>query len=152
MNHRTKKKISQILLYLVMTLFGIVMVIPFYFMMITSFKKEEDILAIPISLGFSHLPTLLPYRELMKGMPYLHFMWNSVLVSGSVTFGTMFFCSLAGYAFAKHPFPGRNKIFMAMLATMMIPGSVMLVPGFLLMRDFGWLNTYYSLIIPGLVG
>ncbi len=152
MNHRTKKKISQTLLYLVMTLFGIIMVIPFYFMMITSFKKEEDILAIPISLGFSHLPTLLPYRELMKGMPYLHFMWNSVLVSGSVTFGTMFFCSLAGYAFAKHPFPGRNKIFMAMLATMMIPGSVMLVPGFLLMRDFGWLNTYYSLIIPGLVG
>ena len=79
-------------------------------------------------------------------------MWNSVIVSGSVTLGTMFFCSLAGYAFAKHIFPAKEKIFIAMLATMMIPGSVMLVPGFLLMRDFGWLNTYLPLIIPSLAG
>lgn len=152
MNHRTKKKIFGALIYAAMVLFGLVMVIPFYFMIITSFKKGEDVLAIPISLWFRNPPTLLPYRELIKGMPYLHFMWNSFIVSGSVTLGTMFFCSLAGYAFAKHPFPAKNKIFMAMLATMMIPGSVMLVPGFLLMRDFGWLNTYKPLIIPGLVG
>ena len=151
-NYRTQKKIYRILLYFGMILFGIIMIIPFYFMMITSFKKIEDVVAIPISLWFQNPPTLLPYRELIKGMPYLKFMWNSVIVSGSVTLGNMFFCSLAGYAFAKHPFPGKNKIFMATLSTMMIPGSVLLIPGFLLMRDFGWLNTYYSLIVPGLVG
>lgn len=135
-----------------MALFGIVMVIPFYFMVITSFKKGEDVIAIPISLWFKHFPTLIPYRELMVGMPYLRFMWNSVVVSGSVTLGTIFFCSLAGYTFAKHQFPGKDKIFLAMLATMMIPGSVLLVPGFILMRDFHWLNTYLPLIVPSLAG
>ena len=152
LNYRTREKIYRVLLYVVMACFGIIMIIPFYFMMITSFKKGEDVIAIPISLWFQHLPTLLPYRELMVGMPYLHFMWNSVIVSVSITVGTIFFCSLAGYAFAKHFFPGREKIFIAMLATMMIPGSVMLVPGFLLMRDLGWLNTYLPLIVPSVAG
>ena len=64
----------------------------------------------------------------------------------------MFFGPLAGYAFAKHRFPGRDKIFFALLATMMIPGTVLLVPGFLLFRDFGWLDTWAPLIIPGLAG
>lgn len=151
-SYKLKKIIYRILLYLGMTAFGVVMIIPFYFMIITSLKRNEDVIAIPISLWFRHAPTLLPYRELLQGMPYLHFMWNSVIVSCFITFGTMFFCSLAGYAFAKHRFPAKEKLFMTMLATMMIPGSVLLVPGFLLMRDFGWLNTYLPLIIPALAG
>ena len=151
-SYRFKKKLNRFLLYLFMSSMGLVMVIPFYFMMITSLKKIEDVIAIPISMWFKHTPTVLPYRELLKGMPYLHFMWNSIIVSLSITAGTIFFCSLAGYAFSKHRFPGREKIFMAMLATMMIPGSVLLVPGFLLMRSFGWLNTYLPLIIPSLAG
>ncbi|MFB3897092.1 MAG: carbohydrate ABC transporter permease [bacterium] len=151
-SYKAKKRIYRFLLYLGMSVFGIVMVLPFYFMIITSFKKIEDVIAIPISLWFKKVPTIMPYKELLVGMPYLNFMWNSVIVSCSITFGTMFFCSIAGYAFAKHRFPGKEKIFISMLATMMIPGSVLLVPGFLLMRDFGWLNTYLPLIIPALSG
>lgn len=152
LSYRFKKKMYRILLYLGLIAFGVVMILPFYFMIITSLKRNEDVIAIPISLWFRHLPTTLPYEELLKGMPYLHFMLNSAIVSCCITFGTMFFCSLAGYAFAKHRFPAKDKLFMTMLATMMIPGSVLLVPGFLLMRDFGWLNTYLPLIIPALAG
>jgi multiple sugar transport system permease protein len=151
-SYRSKKQIYRILLYIIMVSFGLCMVMPFYFMIITSFKKTEDVIGIPINLWFKNPPTLLPYRELVHGMPYLMFMWNSVIVSFWITLGTIFFCTLAGYAFSKHWFPAKEKIFMTMLATMMIPGSVMLVPGFLLMRDFGWLNTYLPLIVPSVAG
>jgi len=130
---------------------GAIMVMPFYFMIVTSLKNMSEVTSVPISLAVKH-PTLLPYVDLLRGLPYLRFMLNSLIVSGATTLGTMFFCSLAGYAFAKHDFPGKRQIFMAMLATMMIPGSVLLVPGFLLMRDFGWLNTYLPLIVPAMAG
>jgi multiple sugar transport system permease protein len=78
--------------------------------------------------------------------------WNSVIVSSLLTGGSMLLCTLAGYAFAKHRFPGRDLLFMALLATMMIPGAVLLVPSFLLFRDFGWLDTWAPLIVPGLAG
>ena len=78
--------------------------------------------------------------------------WNSFKVAFILTIGSMLLCTLAGYAFAKHNFPGKNALFLILLATMMIPGSVLLVPDFLLMRDFGWLNSFKPLIIPGLAG
>ena len=141
----------RILLYILMTGAGLLMITPFYFMIITSLKKKAEVTSLSISL-FVKEPTLQAYHDLLQGMPYLQFMWNSLVVAVATTVGTMFFCTLAGYAFSKHRFPGREKIFTALLATMMVPGSVLLVPGFLLMRDLGWLNTYLPLIVPSLAG
>ncbi len=69
----------------------------------------------------------------------------------SVTVLTLFFDSLAGFAFAKYKFPGQNFLFSFLLATMMVPGAVMIIPWFVEMKFFGWLNSYKALIIPGAV-
>lgn len=148
---RMKKKSSRFWLYAFVTLFGLIMIMPFYYMVITSFKTLEDVTSVPISLTLKN-PTVKPYKDLLDALSYGRFMLNSFIVAITTTVGTLFFCSLAGYAFAKHHFRFKNFFFMFLLSTMLIPGSVLLVPGFLLMRDFGFLNTFLPLILPGLTG
>lgn len=150
--YQLRRYLSKLTIYLILCLGGLTVFIPFYYMVITSVKKIADVTKVPISLALDHWPTFEPYNRLLSEMPYLHFMKNSLWISLCTTLGTLFFSTLAGYAFAKHHFPYRDKIFMLLLATMMIPGSVLLVPGFLLMRDLGFINTYWSLILPGISG
>ncbi len=147
---RFKNKMPRVFLYFFVTAFGLIMVLPFYYMIITSFKTLEEVTKVPISLSLKE-PTLKPYKDLLDGLAYGKFMLNSFLAV-TTTLGTLFFCTLSGYAFAKHRFPFKNFFFMFLLSTMLIPGSVLLVPGFLLMRDFGWLNTFLPLIVPGMTG
>jgi multiple sugar transport system permease protein len=146
-----KRKFSRPMLYVFVTFLGVVMVLPFYYMVVTSFKTLEDVSSVPISLTITQ-PTLYPYKSLLQGLAYGKFMLNSLIIAVTTTVGTLFFCSLSGYAFAKHNFPYKNALFLFLLSTMLIPGTVLLVPGFLLMRDFGWLNTFLPLIVPGLTG
>jgi len=134
-----------------LSLFALVMVTPFYYMVITSLKSNDEASVPVIDLLVRH-PTTLPYRDLLKGSLFLSSAINSLLIALATTIGSMILCPLAGYAFAKHRFPGRDFIFVSLLATMMIPGTVLLVPGFLLFRDFGWLDTWLPLIVPGLAG
>ena len=146
-----KRKLGRVGLYALVILGGVIMFLPFYYMVITSFKTLEDITAVPISLALTE-PTVKPYTDLLEGLRYGRFMWNSLIIAVITTTGTIFFCTLAGYALAKHRFPYKNALFMFLLSTLLIPGTVLLVPGFLLMRDFGWLDTYLPLIIPGMTG
>ncbi|MFW7379650.1 MAG: carbohydrate ABC transporter permease [Oligoflexus sp.] len=136
-------------IYLTLAIAAIILNIPFYYMIITAFKSNAELAQLEISFGLQN-PTLDPMRNLLAGSSYLKSAWNSVIVAGLSTIGNILFCTMAGYAFAKQNFPGRDRIFFLLLSTMMIPGSVLLVPGFLLVRDLGWINTYLPLIIPGL--
>ncbi len=142
---------ESVLVTVVLAVCALIMVLPFYYMVITSFKPRSEVTASVISL-FVHQPTLKPYTDLLDASLFVRACWNSLVIAGLLTLGNMFLSPLAGYAFAKHHFPGRDKLFLGLLATMMIPGTVLLVPSFLLMRDFGWLNTWNALIVPGLVG
>lgn len=142
---------ERFLVYALLALSAIVMVLPFYYMVITSFKPLEEVSSPHVSLIVKR-PTILPYTDLIDGSLFLRACWNSLIVAGLLTIGNMVLCPLAGYAFAKHRFPGRDPLFVALLATMMIPGTVLLVPGFLLFRDFGWLDTWAPLVVPGLAG
>jgi multiple sugar transport system permease protein len=137
--------------YALLTLGALLMALPFYYMTVTSVKPMTEISQPDVSLIVHH-PTLEPYSELIDAGLIVRATFNSVVTSGLLTLGSLFFCCLAGYAFAKHRFPGREPLFLTLLATMMIPGTVLLVPGFLLFRDFGWLDTWTPLIVPGLAG
>ncbi|MGV3614748.1 MAG: carbohydrate ABC transporter permease [Fimbriimonas sp.] len=137
--------------YLLLIAGALVMALPFYYMVLTSIKPTTEIAKPMVRLTVDQ-PTLQPYSDLMDGGLVLRATWNSFVIATLSTLGNMFLCTLAGYAFAKHRFPGRNAIFLVLLATMMIPGSVLLVPSFLLLRDFGWLDTWAPLIVPGLAG
>ena len=92
------------------------------------------------------------YRNLWKTVPYGRYFINSVFIATASTLLTLFFCSLGGYAFAKYQFRGQKVLFGILLASMMVPFQVLLVPLFGLMYDIGWLNSYKAIIIPFSVG
>ena len=92
------------------------------------------------------------YRNLWKTVPYNRYFINSVFIATASTLLTLFFCSLGGYAFAKYRFRGQKILFGILLASMMVPFQVLLVPLFGLMYDIGWLNSYKAIIIPFSVG
>lgn len=137
--------------YAVLTAGAVVLALPFYYMAITSFKSDKDIAQPTVQLGITH-PTVQPYIDLIQGGLVTGATLNSLIIAAASTLGNLFLCTLAGYAFAKHRFPGRDLLFLLLLATMMVPGAVLLVPSFLLFRDLGWLDTWTPLIVPGLAG
>lgn len=114
-----------------------------------SLKTEAEISA-PILLP-AH-PQFSNYLEVFDRMPFARMLVNTVLYAGAITVGQVFFCSLAGYAFARLPFTGRDTVFVVYLATLMVPVTVTVIPQFILMRVFGWTDTVWAMIIPGVFG
>src|ERR687886_193652 len=115
---------------------ALISVFPFWWMIVASTRRSETILTLP--------PPLLPgsdlmtnYNEMFAQINFWRAMFNSVFVGGVGAGVVLFFCSLGGYAFSKFQFPGRNKLFAIMLATMMIPGILGIIPSFMLMK---WLR------------
>ncbi len=140
-------RIGRAFLYLLLAVAAFVFLFPFYQMGIGSFKDESEI--------FTTRPTFLPktlflgnYNVLFGYVPFLRNVLNSAIVATASTVLVLFFCSLAGYAFAKHRFPGRSFLFVVLLITLMLPQQISLVPMFILVRVFHWINTYYPLIVP----
>lgn len=138
-------------IYVFLFLGAISMAIPYVWMFVTSIKPIEEIQSYPPSFIVKH-PTALPYQDLFRLIPMWRYIFNSIYVAGAVTIANIFFCSLAGYAFAKHKFWARDKIFFVLLGSLMIPWQVNLISGFVLMRKLGWLNSYNALIVPVMAG
>lgn len=137
--------------YSLLTLGALVLAFPFYYMLVTSLKTGKEVNQ-PVPTLYAQKPSLESFSELLHSELVYRSAINSFIIAALQTAGALFFCTLAGYAFAKHKFPGKDLLFLVLLATMMIPGAVLLVPGFLLFRDLGWLDTWAPLIIPGLGG
>ncbi|MEZ4617639.1 MAG: carbohydrate ABC transporter permease [Caldilineaceae bacterium] len=122
---------------------------PFLLATTTSFKPLPEIAADPVQL----LPdqwTLEGYRS-MDDLNVTRWMVNSAIVAVTVTLGNVLFASMAGYALARIPFPGRTPLFLAIIGTMMIPGIVLLIPRFIVFKQLGLIDTYAGLILPMLV-
>ena len=122
-------------------------VFPLLWMLGTSLK--------PVSEGIGGLGSMIPraptginYARVAGLLPLARNTLNSLIVATAGTAITVFLCSLAGFAFAKYSFPGRDALFLFLLATMMVPPEVGIVPTFLIMRRLGWINTYWALIVP----
>jgi len=130
---------------------ALLMAIPYIWMFVTSIKPVGEVQSYPPSFIVKN-PTISPYQDLFRIIPILRYIANSIYVSASVTIANVFFCSLAGYAFAKHRFWGRDKMFFVLLGSLMIPWQVNMISGFILVRKLGWLNSYNSLIIPAMAG
>lgn len=129
----------------------IVAIVPFIWMLSTSFKSTAAIFSFPPKWIPSPF-TLMHYKELFERVKFLVHFKNSLIVAVSVTILNLFLNSLAGYAFAKYKFLGRDKMFTLLLATMMVPGQVAMMPVFLILKSLGLLNTFSGLIIPGASG
>jgi multiple sugar transport system permease protein len=135
----------------VLVLGGIGMVAPFLWMFSTSFRSALQAYNLPPQ--WFALPNLTNYHAAVSGpVPLLHNMANSAIVAIAVTVGQLITCPMAGYAFARMRFPGSSALFALLLASLMVPLQVTIIPLFLLMRDWGLINNLLSLILPGLTG
>lgn len=146
---KTRIKFKNFIPYTILILGALSMAIPYVWMVVTSIKPIDEIQSYPPSFYVRH-PTFTPYKELFYLLPMSRYLLNSLFVASLVTVCNVFFCSLAGYAFAKHNFYGRNKIFLFLLSAIMIPYQVNLIPGFIIVKNLKWLNTFYALIIPNM--
>jgi len=136
-------------LYLLLIVTAVVVVYPFLAMVLTSFKPQREVVTFPPHL----LPstwTLDNYRLIWTRIPFGLLLRNSVIYSTTITVVSLFFDSMCAYALARLTFRGRELIFLAVLATMMVPGQVTLIPLFLNLYSIGWINTFPGLIVPRL--
>lgn len=136
-------------LYFLLVLIAATMVLPLVWMVSTSLKPPQAVFTltpqwVPNPLDWSN------YVKIWQIVPFLRFFLNSVFVAVAVTAGHVFASACAAYAFARLKFPGRDVMFFAYIATMMIPGAVTMIPVFILMKALGWIDTYRALIVPGL--
>ena len=149
-NKRYREALDRLSTYIFLLLGGITMILPFLWMLSTSLKSYSSVFIFNLA-DVKWIPNPIywkNYIDVWKVVPFAKFYMNSLFVCLCVTFGQVATSSMAAYAFARLKFPARDKIFFAYLATMMIPGSVTMIPVFALMRTFGWIDTYKALIIP----
>jgi len=139
--------IRRIIIHLLLFVGIVITLAPFIWMISTSFKSAESVFTYPPQWIPKH-PTLEQYQKLFREVNFLQFFKNSVIVAIGITLFSLFLNSLGGYAFAKYRFPGREKIFALLLATMMVPGQITMIPVFLMLKSVGLINSYWGLIIP----
>lgn len=151
MSYKLKKNLGMAGKYAVLIAISIVMLFPFYWMVITSFKSSTQIFVFPPEL-FPKNISLKNYVELFDHMKFLRYMWNSLFVSSANCVGIVAFSGLAAYAFAKVRFPGRDLIFLVFLAGLMVPVEVITVPLYFMLGKFKWVNHLISLIVPAVFG
>ncbi|WP_078060097.1 MULTISPECIES: carbohydrate ABC transporter permease [Gracilibacillus] len=145
-----EKKLSQIVMYTFMFVCSILSIFPFYWMFVVGSNTTSAINHFP--------PAIIPGSNFFDNtlavfdkIPFLQVLWNSVFISVVVTVSVLFFCSLAGFAFSKLNFKGRDGFFIFVIATMMIPPQLSLIPNFMIMTNLGWVDDLKAVIVPAAV-
>jgi multiple sugar transport system permease protein len=144
-----RKPFITITIYVLLGLGAFVMIVPFFWMAMTAFKTYAETLAVPIKW----LPSSLyfgNFTEVLQRLNFGRYYLNTTFVAITVTVFQALFCSMAGYGFGRLQFPGRDVIFVGILAVLMIPSQMTLIPSYALMSGLGWIDTYKALIIPNL--
>jgi multiple sugar transport system permease protein len=124
---------------------------PFVWMLFASIKSQQELLQAPPT-WWPESPTIANYERLFDRLNFPRYFWNSTFIAGMITLANIVFCSLVGYALAKLRFFGRDKIFLLVLATLLVPGAVTLVPLFVLMAKLGLVDTPWAVILPVAAG
>ncbi|MBD2315082.1 carbohydrate ABC transporter permease [Desertifilum sp. FACHB-1129] len=141
----------QPLFYSILIAYAIITLFPFAWALSASFKPLAEIVEGGMHLIPQHF-TWENYQHIFTASPLFgRWLFNSVLVAVFITSFNLLFNSMAGYALARIHFPGNNLIFALILAVLMVPGQITLIPTFLILKSLGWLNTYQGLIVPSVV-
>ncbi|QAS53605.1 carbohydrate ABC transporter permease [Halobacillus litoralis] len=143
-----KNKWEQALVIFIMVAGGVLVSIPFLWMISSSFKPESEVLSIPPTI-IPDNPTIENYINLFTNMNFAVYLKNTLIIV-LFSFLGLLFNAMAGYGFAKYEFKGREKVFYIVLATMMIPGQVTMIPVYLLLNAMGLTNTMTGIVLPGL--
>ncbi len=142
-----KRLLVRVLFYTIVIGYAVITVGPFLWSLFTAFKMTPDINTLWVPLDRL---TLANFENIVLSdeYPLARWFWNSLIVAAIVTAGNVIFNSMAGYALARINFPGRRVLFLIVLAVMMVPGQVILVPMYMLLSELDWINTYAGLTVP----
>ncbi|MBG9545468.1 ABC transporter permease [Cytobacillus firmus] len=150
MNSR-KKSFSKRLLYVILVLYAVTTLVPFLWALSSSFKTLEEI----ISGTMNFIPknfTLANYQQIFVEQDlFPRWLLNSLIIAVIGTLLNIIFNSMAGYALARLAFPGKKALFIIILAVLMIPAQVTMIPNYLILKELGWLNSYQGMIVPAMV-
>jgi multiple sugar transport system permease protein len=143
-----KGKVERFFVTALLIIGGILVSLPFIWMISSSFKPESEVLVIPPSF-IPENPTFENYINLFQSMNFGIYFRNTLIIV-MLSFVGLFLNAMAGYGFAKYDFKGKQKLFYLVLATMMIPGQVTMIPVYLLLNEMGLTNTMTGIVLPGL--
>lgn len=139
---------GRILAWLLLFGGGLMMVTPLAFMFATSLKDSSEIYDLAF---FPAHPTLANYVTVLSDGRFLRWFANSFGIAAAVTLSNVFFDSLVGYTLAKFQFRGRYLVFIAILSTLMIPTEMLVIPWYVMAKNFGWLDSYWGIMFPGMM-
>ncbi|UUZ95447.1 carbohydrate ABC transporter permease [Paenibacillus sp. P25] len=149
MSYRVRERNTKLIVHVILILGAVLMVTPFLWMVSTSLKSFAESMKVPPSF----LPTVIHldnFQSVIDKMDFARYYFNTIWVTVCRTAGQLVLCSLAAYAFARLKFPGKNILFIGILSVLMVPSQVVLIPNFVIMKQLGWLDTFYALIVPGI--
>ena len=143
-----RRRLPGVLVHVLLLIGGLLVLIPFFWMLSTSLKHEYNAFQIP--------PQWIPWEfrwqnyqaALFEYFNFVRSLTNTLIVTFATLAGRLLFCSLVAFGFARIPFTGRGPLFILVLSTLMVPQQVTIIPRFILFRDLEWLNTYLPLVIP----
>jgi ABC-type glycerol-3-phosphate transport system permease component len=148
---RARKNLADALTYALLVVTGILILLPLFWMVSTSLKDPKDLWLVP--------PVWIPkplrwenYREALTTLPFARFALNTTVITVVSVIGQLLSSPLVAYSFARLRFRGKSVLFMLILATMMLPGQVTMIPVFILFKTFGWLDTFIPLTLPNFFG
>jgi len=150
----TKLKVLKLINFLTLLILGMIIILPFVFMIVASFKPAREIFAHGLNLNLNlEMMTFNNYLALFTNRGGIYWRWfaNSVLITIISTALILLFTSMVGYGLAQYKFKGRTFVFLLVLATMMVPGQILLLPLFRLITALGLMDSYLGVILPGLV-
>lgn len=149
---RRKQLTIKWILTIVLLVLGLACIYPFSFMLSSSFKPSGDVLSTPLQLIPKNF-TLMNFDTLFNNEFYDFFKWygNTVVMTGLTLLLKLFVITITAYGFAKIKFPGRDGIFLVLLAALMIPSDIMIMPRYIIFKELHILNTMWSLILPAAV-
>jgi multiple sugar transport system permease protein len=142
-------KENKIFIHVLLIIGAIIMIIPFLWMISTSFKSYGDSMQVP--------PDIIPkewhpenYSKVFESVDFFKYYLNTIIVTVGRTLSQLLLCSLAAFAFARMKFPFKNVIFIMILSVLMVPPQVILIPNYAILANLGWIDTFYALIVPGI--
>lgn len=147
---KVARRLGMAALWVVLVVVSLAFLLPFLWMIVTALKAPDEVFTrlLPSSPRWQNFGDAFS----QPGLPLGRFFLNSVFLTGTCTALGLLSSSVAAYAFARLRFPGRDGIFLAVLATMMVPAAVTMIPGFVVFQRLGWIDTYWPFIVPAMGG
>ncbi len=143
-----RRNLGQLIRWALLFAGGVLMVMPIVFMISTSLKFPFEVYNLNL---IPEEPTIENYTYVLEDGRFYAWFWNSLIIATLTTASAVFFDSLVGYALCKFRFPGRYIVFIAILSTLMIPTEMLVIPWYLMSKSFGWLDTYWGIMFPGIM-